>query len=47
MAISHSEELRQVRQLVNKVYEIDEQNIFLKTYFFPLDNVPGRIYNAN
>ena len=43
MAISHSEELRQVRQLVNFVDEIDEKNIFLKLYFFPLDNVSGRI----
>ena len=30
-------------QLVNLVDEIDEKNIFLKLYFFPLDNVAGRI----
>ena len=43
MAISQSEELRQVRQLVNFVDEIEEKNIFLNLYFFPLDNVSGRI----
>ena len=37
---------RQFRQLVNLVDEIDEKNIFLKPYFFPLDNVSGRL-NAN
>ena len=43
MAISQSEELSQVRQLVSFVDEIDVNNIFLKLDFFPLDNVSGRI----
>ena len=32
-----------IRQLVNFVDEIDEKNNFLELYFFPLDNVSGRI----